>query len=193
MARFFVAWLNPSNGRWEGINANDTDQAFDVAGGTAANSAAALQSGKTGLFAAFPIDGAGTASFTTAGPANSNIKYTAQGSGTIGNQLTIAYVRAGNNTVLSVAVSGRAITVNLATNGSGVATSTGTQVRDAVNAHAVAGPLVAAALATGNDGTGIPTEFTAQFLTGGTNAGATVESLVLSNQTINTPSTWPAP
>jgi hypothetical protein len=190
MARFFVAWYNPSNGRWEGVNANDADQAFDAANGTQANALAASQSGHVGKFAAFPIDGAGTASLTTAGPANSNILYTARGAGSIGNQLQIAYVRAGNNTPLSVSVAGRTITVNLATNGTGASTSTGAQIAAAVTAHATAGPLVTAILAPGNDGTGIATEFAATFLLGGTDGLPTIEVLAPSSTFTQTADVW---
>lgn len=190
MARFFVAWFNPSNARWEGINANDPDQAFDAGGGTAANAAAATLSGKVGKFAAFPIDGAGKASLTTAGPANSNLTFSTQGAGSIGNQIRIAYIRAGNNTPLTVAVSGRDITVNLATGAGGAVTSTGNQVLAAVNAHAVAGPMVQAVLATGNDGTAVVLEFALTFLTGGTDGVATVETLTPSSTFTQSPDTW---
>jgi hypothetical protein len=190
MARFFVAWYDTSTQNWIGINSDDSDDAFDAANGGAANSAAAIKSGKVGKFAAFPIDGANVASYTTAGPANSNVTFTATGGGTLGNTIRIAYVVSGNNTPLSVGVTGRDITVTVATNGSGVATSTGGQVRDAVNAHAVASLLVSATVATGNDGTGVVAAFALDTLTGGTNGAATVEDVSFTQQTTNTPSSW---
>jgi len=50
----------------------------------------------------------------------------------------IRIVVAGNSTTLSISVVGSVVTVNSATNASGVATSTTTQIIDAVNAHAQA-------------------------------------------------------
>lgn len=48
--------------------------------------------------------------------------------GTDGNSITVEKVEAGTNTPLSISVSGLAITVNLATDGGGTATTTGTQL-----------------------------------------------------------------
>lgn len=81
--------------------------------------------------------------------------------------VTIAYVVAGNNTPLTVAVVGRAITVNVATDGGGAATSTAAQVRDAINSNTAAAGLVFASNAAGNDGTGVVTALAATALAGG--------------------------
>lgn len=75
-----------------------------------------------------------------------DITYTAVNQGTGGNAITVVYVVAGNNTALSVAVAGSAITVNLATNGGGVGTSTAAQVQAAIAASAPATALVTAAV-----------------------------------------------
>lgn len=115
------------------------------------------------------------ASLTTAvAGANNDITYTAVEAGTVGdksglygNQITIAYVVAGASTPLSVSVTGAAITVNVATNGSSAAISTAAQVRDAVNASEAARKLVSAALAPGNDGTGVVAALSATPLAGG--------------------------
>lgn len=69
--------------------------------------------------------------------------------------LTVAHVTAGINTPLSVAVSGNAITVNLATNGSGVATSTALQVADIVDATPASRALVEALPLSVGGGTAI--------------------------------------
>lgn len=191
MARFFVTWFNPASGKWEGINANDADQAFDAADGTGANSQAALLSGKTGKFAAFWVDGAGVATLTTTcADANSNLLYTANGGGTMGNTVTVAYVVSGNNTPLSVSVTGRAITVNVATSAGGAATSTGNAVLAAVNAHATANTLVTASLAPSNDGTGIVAAFGATALSGGTSGASRVENITQTLTTSATPTTF---
>lgn len=191
MARFFVAYLDPASGKWVGVPASDADQAFDAGGGSNANSQAALQSGKAGKYAAFPIDGAGIAAFTTTCPnANSNVVYTAVGGGAIGNSITIRYVVAGTNTALTVSVTGRDITVNVATNGGGAATSTATLVMAAVNAHAVAQTLVGAVSAPSNDGSGVVAAFAAQNLIGGTTGVATVEVVSLTSGTSAAPDAW---
>lgn len=81
-----------------------------------------------------------------------DITYTAKSPGTGGNAITVTYVVAGNNTALSVGVVSNAITVNLATNGGGAATSTAAQVAAAVNASGAASALVGAVV-TGNQNT----------------------------------------
>jgi hypothetical protein len=92
---------------------------------------------------------------------NAGITYTAVTAGTGGNAITVRYVVSGNNTALSVAVVSSAITVNLATDGGGAATSTATLVKAAVPASA----LVATALI--GDGTGVVSAVTATNLAGG--------------------------
>lgn len=91
------------------------------------------------------------ASVTIAGAdANGGVGYTADTAGAAGNNIRVTHVVAGLSTALSVAVSGNDITVNLATDAAGVATSTATAVANAVNAHAGASVLVnAAATGTG--------------------------------------------
>lgn len=107
------------------------------------------------------------ATLTTAIAGNNNdLKYTATNGGTAGNSIRIRYVVSGNNTPLSVTRSGNDITVNVATDGGGVATSTGAAVRDAVNS-AMSG-YVKAENATGNDGTGVVAALGFTNLTGGT-------------------------
>ena len=86
---------------------------------------------------------------------NNDLTYTADANGPNGNNIRIAYVVAGLDTPLSVSVAGNDITVNIATDAAGAATSTAAQVRDAVNAHVGAGALVTAANAVGGDGTGV--------------------------------------
>ncbi len=72
----------------------------------------------------------------------------------------IKIVVAGNSTPLSVSVSSNVVTVNSATDGGGVATSTSAQIVDAVNAHAQAKLLLLGRLSPGSDGSGIPGAFT---------------------------------
>ena len=86
--------------------------------------------------------------------ANNDFQLIARTPGTGGLSITLTIAVAGNNTALSVSVTGTAITVNSATNGSGVATSTAAQVVAAINAKDAARALVIPALAPSNDGTG---------------------------------------
>lgn len=112
---------------------------------------------------------ANTATLTTAcAGTNNDLVYSAKNRGTGGNSITVAYVVAGNNTPLTVSVSTNAITVNVATNGGGTATSTAAQVKAAIEASTPAAALVSVANNTGNDGTGVVAAFTAAALAGGT-------------------------
>jgi len=86
--------------------------------------------------------------------ADARVTYTAKPwRGTQGNSIRVRYVVAGTSTPLTVAVSGTAaheapsgldITVNVATDGAGAATSTATAVAAAVNASVAARSLVEA-------------------------------------------------
>jgi len=86
---------------------------------------------------------------------NNDLVFTAKRFGKASSGIRVRYVVSGNNTALSVSVSGKDITVNVATDGGGAATSTATQVRTAVNASTSAAALVGASNAPGNDGTDV--------------------------------------
>jgi hypothetical protein len=112
------------------------------------------------------------ASLTTAlTGTNNDLKFRAWEGGTAGNSISITYTVAGTNTPLSVVRATNAITVNVATNGAGAATSTATQVMTAVNASQ-AHVLLYANLATGNDGTGVVTALGTTSLAGGSTTAA---------------------
>lgn len=109
------------------------------------------------------------ATLTTAlSGSNNDLTYTSVNRGTGANSIRIRYVVSGNDTALSVAVSNKDITVNVATDSGGAPTSTAAQVRDAVNGHAGASVLVSAANASGNDGTGVVAALAYTALAGGT-------------------------
>lgn len=95
------------------------------------------------------------------------VTYQAYTAGAAGNAITVAHVVAGNNTPLTVGVVGNAITVNVATNGGGTATSTATQVAAAVVAAA---PLLVTAIATGT-GSGVVGAAGPTNLTSGSDGG----------------------
>jgi hypothetical protein len=73
---------------------------------------------------------------------SNNITATAVTSGIGGESIRIKYISAGNSQTLSVSVTGNDITVNLATNSTGVGISTATQIINAVAAEASAAALV---------------------------------------------------
>ncbi|MEW6031965.1 MAG: S-layer homology domain-containing protein [Bacillota bacterium] len=84
-----------------------------------------------------------------------------------GNNITVEYKNLGANQTLSIAVTDSAITVNLATDGTGAITSTATGIKAAIEAHAGASALVSVSVATGNNGSGVVTAMTATNLSGG--------------------------
>lgn len=117
-----------------------------------------VRSGVIGIVGTAPDAGGAIAATLITGrvSANTAIEYTADAAGIAGNLITINLVDPGSNSAtLSVAVSGSAITVNLATDVSGVVTSTAAEVIAAVNGDATAGALVTAANATGSSGAGV--------------------------------------
>ncbi len=108
-----------------------------------------IQSEPTSLLAAKSqatlMNREGVAASATTGTAGVNqITWRARTVGLAGNSIRITLVESGIDTELSVSVSEQAITVNLATNGSGVATSTVFAVTNAVNADPAASLLVQA-------------------------------------------------
>lgn len=100
--------------------------------------------------------------------ANNDLAFTADVAGPDGNDITIAYINAGASKPLVVSVVGSAISVQLATNGSSVITSTASLVLAALNASTPAAALINTALAPTNTGAGLVTALSATPLTGGT-------------------------
>lgn len=115
------------------------------------------------------------------GTGNGKLEFTAAAElGASGNDITIeAITPATNSAALAVTVSGKAITISLATNGSGAASSTASQVLAAVNASTAANALVEAALATGSSGATTYAAHAATALTGGVNASFPLDTPVL--------------
>lgn len=109
-------------------------------------------------------------SLTTAQGSNRDLLYQAVGAGTAGNAIRVRYVISGNSTPLTVSVSGNDITVNVATDSGGAATSTANQVKAAVQASTPASALVQVALAPGSDGTGVVQALSFTALAGGTDS-----------------------
>jgi len=116
------------------------------------------------------------ASLTTGTTGTNRITWRAKNIGSLGNNIQVAVIKSGNNTPLSVSVSGQTITVNLATDASGNATSTCSQVVTAVNNNASASTLIQAT----HIDYGIVGPFAATPLTGGQNARPSVNVFALS-------------
>lgn len=112
------------------------------------------------------------ASYTTAlTGSNNDLTFTSKLVGVAGNTTTVRYVDpAGNDKLLSVSVTGSAITVNLATNGSGLITSTAALIKTAIQNKAESNALVTVTYPTGNDGSGVVTAMSVITLSGGINA-----------------------
>ena len=130
-----------------------------------------VRSGVIGIVGTAPNSATATAATLTLGRASDDtgITLTADTAGLAGNQISIALVDpAANSATLAVAVSGNAITVTLATDASGVITSTAGDVIDAINGDGDASALVTAADLTGSDGTGLAKATgVSRFLAGG--------------------------
>jgi hypothetical protein len=101
----------------------------------------------------------------TIGAGNAAVLYTSNKGGLGGNAVRTAHVVAGTNTVFSIVVSGNDVTVNAATDGAGLSTTTALAAKDAVNAHAAASKLVTASLP--GTGASVITASALTALTGG--------------------------
>lgn len=117
-----------------------------------------------------PAEADAKAKLSTGVVASDNaILYTAKEPGVEGNSITITHVDPpGNNASLDVTVSGKDITVSLATDGASAVTSKADAVVDAVNADVEANLLVAASSAVGDsNGTGTVAALAKTNLAGG--------------------------
>ena len=111
------------------------------------------------------------ASLQTGTPGTDAITWTAQAPGAAGNAISVALVAEGNDTPLSVDVTDTAITVHLATDGTGAATSTADEV-----AAAVMGDLTVSALVSAvTEDTGVAAAAASANLTGGADAADALE------------------
>jgi phage tail sheath protein FI len=101
--------------------------------------------------------------------ANTALTWTAVADGTGGNEISVKFRHpAASPSPLTVDVSGKAITVSLATDAGGNVTSTASNVADAIAASAAASDLVGVANTGASDGAGLLSGGSALFLSGGT-------------------------
>lgn len=106
-------------------------------------------------------------------------------SGEIGNQISVKYVDPGGTSATEgVVVEGFTIIVNLGRAASAV-NSTGTSVKAAIEAHALASKMVSVALKSGNDGSGLVAAMAAINLTGAGPTVGVVEELIGSELKVN--------
>jgi hypothetical protein len=192
MPDFFVIYLNSDNNQYQAVNGPNANKTFTALDGTDANGLACMQQDLNGKYVAFNVTGPNKAQFQTFfETANTNLLYTADVAGTAGNSIRIRYVVAGNNTALTVVVATNDITVNLATNGSGVPTSTGALVKAAVIASGPANALVDVTDAPGSTGAGvIPDAFTYRNLEFGSSGAAVATIVARVESTSSTPTTF---
>lgn len=110
-------------------------------------------------------------SYTTSlAGANNDIVYTSKLVGVLGDAITVEYVNPSEaSQSLLVEVTGTDITVNLATDGSSVITSTADEIKAAIAALPAAHALVGTADKAANDGSGVVTAMAKTNLAGGVN------------------------
>lgn len=115
-----------------------------------------------------PADDVNATLSTNLAGSNNDIVFTAVAPGVSGNLISIEYLDPEDTDVaLSVGVVGNAITVTLATDESGVITSTADLIKTAIEAEAEADALVTVADKAANDGSGVVIAMAATLLTGG--------------------------
>lgn len=99
---------------------------------------------------------------------NNALTFTSKLDGALGNTSSLRLVNPGTNSAaLSVSVSGRDVTVNLATNGSGVITTTATQLKTAIDGNAAASALFTVANTGASTGAGVVVALRRATLAGG--------------------------
>lgn len=111
---------------------------------------------------------------------NADIVYTALEPGSAGNSIRVSYVLpASSSAALSVGVSGKDITVSLATDIEGAMISTALEVMAAIEASTEATALVSVALDSGSNGTGLVNASGWEKLSGGENEAFPLNTPVL--------------
>jgi phage tail sheath protein FI len=137
-----------------------------------------VRSSIIGIVGTAPDAQAGVAATLTLGTSTASLAFTAVAADATGNDVSIAIIKpATNNATLAVTVTGKAVTISLATNGSAVATSTAAQVKTAYDL--VAGAVALATVATSGGGAGTVATSVEKFLTGGLDAAFPLNTPVL--------------
>ncbi len=117
---------------------------------------------------------------------NNDIVYTSKLVGVLGDAITVEYVDpAEASQSLLVEVTGTDITVNLATDGSSVITSTADEIKAAIAALPAAHALVGTADKAANDGSGVVTAMAKTNLAGGVDADTKTLAVTVSDTDIS--------
>ena len=135
-----------------------------------------VNSAVIGLVGTAPDAEAAVPASNSIGTGSAGLTFVAKTAGIEGNEISVRLKNPGDiSQALAVTVSGKAITVSLATNGSGVVTSTAAQIKTAIEANTAANALVEVTGADDGDstpggssiGTGVVTPSATTRLQGG--------------------------
>ncbi|MFM2091071.1 MAG: hypothetical protein RLZZ127_1560 [Planctomycetota bacterium] len=111
---------------------------------------------------------------------NNALTWTAKVAGALGNDIAVILRDpVANSAALSVSVTGKVITVNLATNGSGVITTTAAQVITAIGANTAANDLVTVANTGASTGAGVVAALLQTYLADGVDEAFPLDTPVL--------------
>lgn len=111
---------------------------------------------------------------------NNGLTFTAATAGVGGNDVSIRIFNPGTNSAtLSITVSGKAISISLATSGAGAATTTAAQLVTAFQGVAAATALASVTSVSGSTGAGVMTTQATTFLSGGLDAAFPLDTPVL--------------
>jgi len=127
-----------------------------------------VRSGVIGIVGTAPDAETGTAASLSIGAGNSGLVVTANSVGASGDSISVALVDPGaSDQLLAVSVTGKAISVSLATDGTGAITSTAADVKAAMDGDTDAAALVSVAYPTGGTGSSAVAAAVAAPLAGG--------------------------
>ena len=129
-----------------------------------------LRSSVIGIVGTAPEAEGATAATLTIGTASANtgITFTAVNAGTEGNNIRVRYRDPGTSSAtLAVTVDGKDVTIDLATDADGNVSSTAQEIVTELDGNTDTQDLVTAALAEGNDGSGVVRTREFRSLTGG--------------------------
>jgi len=125
-----------------------------------------VRSSVIGLIGTAPDSEAAVAASLTVGTGTSSLVFTADAAGVAGNNISVRIVKPNaNSQALAVSITANAILISLATDNTGVATSTATLVKAALDANTTIAALVAVAISGG--GAGVVAPVNTRYLTGG--------------------------
>ncbi len=127
-----------------------------------------VRSSVIGLVGTAPSAPAAVPAVLAIGAANAGLIFTAKAAGASGNLVRVALINPGANSApLAVTVTGNAISVSLATNTTGIVTSTAALIKAAIEALPAANALVSVSYPSGGNGSGVVAPAASAALSGG--------------------------